>query len=112
MLTVRASGMDVTMGAAFKALLLGVDGDDRGVLECRVLLALMELVSKLVFYGISSILELVLHLLGVLLIELLSIIGAIALGVVAERIGTCINGRLSDNTIEKVSGIKVFAYSI
>src|SRR6266576_4049524 len=98
MLAARAGGMDVTMGTTPEALLPGMNGDDGGVHSGDTLLmVLVELFSEFVFYGISSILKLILHLLGSLLMELLSVVGAIVLGVVAKRIGTCVDGRLGDN---------------
>ena len=105
--------MDVTMGATPEALLPGMNGDDGGMHRGDAfLMTLVELLSEFVFYGVHSILELILHLLGCLLTELFSIVGVIALGIVAERIGTCVDGRLGDNAIEGLGGMEVLAYSV
>jgi len=113
MLAARAGGTDVTMGTAPEALLPSMNGNDGGVCSGDALLmALVELFSEFVFYGICNVLELILHLLGIFLIELFSVVGAIALGVVAERIGTCVDGRLGDNAIEGSGGMKVLSCSI
>jgi len=113
MLAARAGGMDVTMGAAPEALLPGVNGDNGGVSGSDALLvALMELFSEFVFYGIGSVLELILHLLGSLLAELLFVISAIALGVVAKWIWMCVDGGLGDDAIEGLGGMEVLACSV
>jgi len=104
--------MDVTMGATPEALLPGVNGDDGVGGSDALLVALMELFSEPVFYGVSGVLKLVLHLLGSLLMDLLSVVGAVALGVIVEGVGTCIDGRLGDDTIKGSGGMKVLACSI
>ena len=103
----------MTAGATLEAFLPGVNGDDGGMCSSDAfLVAVVELFSESIFNGVGSILELILHLLGCLLTELFSIVGVIALGVVAERIGTCVDGGLGDNAIEGLGGMEVLAYSV